>query len=157
MKKIDINKDQYVIVEIIPNHSDYRKGIIVQLQALLINNGNIIKRMDYRVNDELVGNKDLIDMISYDKEIFQYVNNPQNIVDKFIEFIGKSPLLIIDNQYTKDYLKDIKNRKESVFQYLNLEYNDDVFDKLIKKYKLEPSNHLVDLLYESLMFEQESK
>ena len=35
--------------------------------------------------------------------------------------------------------------------------SDDVFDKIITKYQLEPSNHLVDLLYEALMFENNNK
>ena len=72
---------------------------------------------------------------------------------EFIKFIGKDKLLIIDNYYTLDYLKDIKNKKDSVFKYLGLELSDDVFDKVIDKYKLEPSNHFVDLLYEAIIFE----
>ncbi len=63
------------------------------------------------------------------------------------------PLLIIDNEYTKDYLKDFTNLKESIFKYLNLELTDDVFTNLINKYNLEPSNNLVDLLYEGLIYE----
>ena len=46
---------------------------------------------------------------------------------------------------------------ENVFEYLDLEVNDDVFDNLIKKYQLESSNHLVDLLYESLIFENNKR
>ena len=57
----------------------------------------------------------------------------------------------------KDLIWKITNKKESVFKYLNLELTDDVFDKLMKKYQLEPSNHLVDLLYEALIFEKNSK
>ena len=57
------------------------------------------------------------------------------------------------NEYTKDYLKDFTNQKESIFKYLNLELTDDVFTNLINKYHLEPSNNLVDLLYEGLIYE----
>ena len=60
---------------------------------------------------------------------------------------------IIQN-YTIDYLKDIKNIKKSVFEYLGMNNSYDVFEKIIKKYKLEPSNHLVDLIYEALVFEK---
>ena len=74
---------------------------------------------------------------------------------KFQEFIGKDLLLIIDNYYTLDYLKEIKNKKESIFDYLGLKLSDNVFNEMISKYQLEPSNHLVDLLYEALMFEKE--
>ena len=143
---------EYIIVEIIPNHSNAKVGFIVQLQALKIKDNKIIDRLDLRVNENLVDNIDLLNMISYDKEMFTYVDN-DIILNKLVNFIGKDRLLIIDNSYTLDYLKNINNKKESVFKYLDLEFSNDVFDKLIDKYKLEPSNHLVDLLYEALMFE----
>ena len=144
---------EYVIVEIIPNHSNAKVGFIVQLQALKIKNDKIIDRLDLRVSDNLIENSDLLNMISYDKEMFTYVENKDFIIKEFINFINKDKLLIIDNYYTLDYLNDIKNTKESVFKYLDLEFSDDVFNKLMDKYKLEPSNHLVDLLYEALIFE----
>ena len=40
---------------------------------------------------------------------------------------------------------------------MDLEISDDVFDKLMKKYNLEPSNHLVDLLYESIINDSNKK
>ena len=58
-------------------------------------------------------------MISYDKEMFTYVDNKDLIIKEFINFINKDKLLIIDNYYTLDYLNDIKNTKESVFKYLD--------------------------------------
>ena len=147
---------EYVIVEIIPSHSNANIGFIVQLQALKINDDKIIDRLDLRVNDSLVNNPDLLNMISYDKNMFHYVNDKETILKDFIKFIKKDKLLIIDNYYTLDYLKNIKNKKESIFKYLDLELSNDVFDKLIDKYKLESSNHLVDLLYEALVFEKNS-
>ena len=147
---------EYIIVEIIPNHSNANIGFIVQLQALKINNDKIIERLDLRVNDSLIDNPDLLNMVSYNKEMFHYVNDKETILKEFIKFIEKDKLLIIDNYYTIDYLKNIKNKKESIFKYLGLELSNDVFNKLIDKYKLEPSNHLVDLLYEALIFEKNS-
>ena len=91
--------------------------------------------------------------MSYDKEMFCYVNDTNVILKEFKKWIGKLPLLIIDNSYTLDYLSEIKNKKESVFKYLDLSISNDVFDKLIKKYELEPSNHIVDLLYEAIIKE----
>lgn len=144
---------KYVIVEIIPNHSNSKIGFIVQLQALKIRNNKIIERLDLRVNENLINNKDLLNMISYDKEMFIYLDDKGSILNEFKKFIENDKLLIIDNFYTIDYLKGINNSKESVFKYLNLEYSNDVIDKVINKYQLEPSNHLVDLLFEALMFE----
>lgn len=145
-----MNKE-YIIVELIPNKS--KDGIIVQLDALKINKNKIVDRFHYRVIDKLVENKDLLSLISYDKEGYCYVENPNNILKDFKVFIEDLDLLIIDNEYTKHYLKSIKNKKESVFKYLNLNYSEDVMDKVIKKYKLLESNYIVDLLYEALMFE----
>ncbi len=147
---------EYIIVEIIPSHSNSKYGFIVQLQALKIKEDKIIDRLDLRVNEDLINNQDLINMISYDEEMFTYVNDKEDILKDFIKFIGKDKLLIIDNYYTLDYLSTIKNKKESVFKYLDLELSDDVFDKIMKKYKLEPSNHLVDLLYEAIIFEKKN-
>ena len=147
---------EYIIVEIIPSHSNSKYGFIVQLQALKIKEDKIIDRLDLRVNEDLINNQDLINMISYDEEMFTYVNDKEDILKDFIKFIGKDKLLIIDNYYTLDYLSKIKNKKESVFKYLDLELSDDVFDKIMKKYKLEPSNHLVDLLYEAIIFEKKN-
>ena len=144
---------EYIIVEIIPSHSDYKIGYIIQLQALKIKDNKIIERLDLRVNENLIENEDLLKMVCYDKDIFTYVNDKNIILNEFINFIDKDKLLIIDNEYTKDYLKTIENKKENVFDYLDLEMTSDVFDKLISKYKLEPSNHLVDLLYEAIVFE----
>jgi hypothetical protein len=153
MKKLP---KEYVIVEIIPTHSNPQIGFIAQIQALKINNNQIINRLDLRVNEDLINNYDLQQMISYDKEMFNYVEK-NDLIKMLIEFIGDIPLLIIDNDYTKDYLKNIKNKQESVFNYLDLKISNNVFNELVDKYKLEPSNHLVDLLYEALIFEKNDK
>lgn len=154
---MNLLKDKYIILEIIPTHSDKRKGTIAQIQALKLEGIQLIDRFDYRLDESLIENPDLKELISYDKESFTYVNNKDIILKEFIKWIGKLPLLIIDNSYTIEYLSDIKNKKESVFKYLDLEISDDVFDKLMKKYNLEPSNHLVDLLYESVINESNKK
>ena len=67
------------------------------------------------------------------------------------------PLLIIEDSYTLDYLKELNNKKELIYPYLNMEHSYDVFNKIIKKYHLEPSNHLVDLLYEAIIYESNNK
>lgn len=144
-----------IIVEIIPNHSNSKIGFIVQLQALKIDNLRLIDRFDYRVEEKLVENKDLRNLISYDKENFIYVNKKDIILDKFKEWIQDYKLLIIDNEYTKDYLQDFEY--ESIFKYLNMEYSNDIIDKIINKYNLEPSNNIVDLLYEALIYESNNK
>ena len=38
-----------------------------------------------------------------------------------------------------------------------MDFCDDIFNSLIKKYNLEYSDHLVDLMYESMIYESNNK
>ena len=147
---------EYIILEIIPSTSKRETGNILQIQALKLNDLKLLDRFDYRL-DIPINNPDLLNMISYDKENFTYVKDEKKLIEAFKNFIKDLPLLIIDNSYTLDYLKEFDNSKESIFKYLNLEYSLDIFDKIITKYNLEPSNNLVDLLYEALIYESNNK
>ena len=140
----------YIIVEIIPNK--IINGDIIQLQALKIKNQKIMDRMDYRLNYELINNPDLIDMISYDKDMFIYTKKKDLIINEFKKFVEDMDIFIIDNNYTRNYLKNIKNNLVSVFDYLDISNNNESFNELMKKYQLENSNHFVDLLYEAITF-----
>lgn len=150
---LNIEKDKYIILELIPSHSKSELGSIIQLQALKLEGLKLISRFDYRLDENKIDNKDLKEIVSYDKESFKYVSSSKKILNEFKKFSDGLPLLIIDNDYTKDYLKTLKNLKESILKYLNLDMSDDVFSKIISKYELEPTNHFVDLLYEALIKE----
>lgn len=150
---MDLQNDQYIIVEIIPTHSQAEKGFIAQISALKLKGIQLIERFDYRVDDKLIENPDLKELIKYDKKAFTYVDNIYFIIEKFKKWAKDLPLLIIEESYTLDYLKDLKNNKELVFKYLDLDYSLDIFERLIKKYNLEPSDHLVDLIYEAIIYE----
>ena len=154
---MNLEKDKYIIVEIIPTHSKVEKGIIAQISALKLEGLKLLDRFDYRLKDELIENKDLREMIQYDKKNFTYVDNPYFILEKFKSWAKKLPLLIIEDSYTLDYLKELTNKKELIYSYLNMEHSYDVFNQIMKKYNLEPSNHLVDLLYEAIIYESNNK
>ena len=81
----------------------------------------------------------------------------KKILKEFSKWSKKLPLLILDNSYTNDYLSGLKNKRESICNYLDTVYSDDLISELIKKYKLEPSNHIVDLLYESMIMHDNEK
>lgn len=147
--------EKYIILEIIPTAT--KDGDIVQLSALKIHDLKLIDRFDYRLNENKIPYRDLIKMISYDKDKFIYKNSTKKIMSAFKKWCGNYDLLIIDNSYTLNYLESLNNKKESVFKYLNMEYNDNVIEDVIKKYKLEPSNYIVDLLYEALIYESNNK
>ena len=154
---MDVYKDQYIILEIIPTHSSPEKGFVAQLSALKLKGMELQDRFDYRVEDHLIENEDLRYMIQYDKRSFNYVNNIYFILEKFKHWAKDLPFLIIENTYTLDYLKDFDNKKELIYPYINMEFSPDVFIKIMKKYNLQPSDHLVDLLYEALIFEKNEK
>jgi len=154
---MNLQKDKYIIVEIIPTRSNSNNGIIAQISALKLNGIKLEDRFDYRVEDKLIDNEDVLRMIQYDKNMFTYIDNKYFIIEKFKHWAKNYPLLVIEETYTLDYLKELKNKKELIFNYLDVEYGPDVFDKLMIKYKLQPSNHLVDLLYESIIYEGNNK
>lgn len=154
---MNLQKDEYIIVEIIPTHSKAEKGFIAQISALKLKGIKLIERFDYRVDEKLIENPDLKNLIRYDKKAFTYVDNIYFIIEKFKKWAKNLPLLIIEEDYTLDYLKDMKNKKELAFKYLDLDYSLDIFERLIKKYSLEPSEHLVDLIYEAIIYEGNNK
>lgn len=154
---MNLEKDKYIIVEVIPTHSNAEKGMIAQISALKLDGLKLKDRFDYRLKDELIENKDLKEVIQYDKASFTYVDNSNFIPEKFKSWAKDLPLLLIEDTYTLDYLKDIKNKKELIYPYLNMEHSYDVFNKIMKKYNLAPSNHLVDLLYEAIIYESNNK
>ena len=142
---------KYIILEIIPTAVNPKDGEVAQISALKIDGIKLEDRFDYRLEEDKINNYDIIRMISYDKDDFIYVNTTRKIMTRFKKWISDYDLLIIDNLYTRNYLKNIKNKKESIFDYLDLELSDDVIDKMMKKYNLQPSNHIVDLLYEAII------
>lgn len=148
---MNLKDERYIILEIIP--TKVKDGDVAQLSALKINGIKLEDRFDYRLDKSKINIPDILAMTDYDNDSFKYVKKTKTIMKHFKKFIGNLPLLIIDNVYTRNYLNDYDNEKESVFKYLGLEVSDDVFDKLMNKYGLEPSNYLVDLLYEALIKE----
>ena len=149
---MDFNKDKYIIVEVIPTWSNSKNGFIAQVSALKLEGLKLLDRFDYRVKDELIDNIDVLNIIQYDKNMFNYVDNIYFIPEKFKQFVEDLPLLVLDDTYTLDFLSYLDNKKELVYPYIGVEYHEKVFDDIKKKYNLEDSNHLVDLIYESLIF-----
>lgn len=148
---MDLSKNKYIVLELIPTSIKKENGVLVQLSALKLDGIKLLDRFDYRLSEEKVPLKDFIDMCNYDKESFIYLESTDDILDRFQEWIEDLPLLIIDNEYTKNYLQNIPNSKESVFKYLDIENDDNAIDMMISKYHLEPSNYIVDLIYEALI------
>lgn len=147
---------KYIIIEIVPTTSKKETGEIAQISALKLDGIKLIDRFDYRINEDKILNPSILEIISYDKDYFIYLNSTEELLNKFEIWSENLPILIIDNDYTKDYLKDLKNEKHSISKYLNKEYSDNFIEELIEEYHLEPSNYIVDLLYESLIQQKNS-
>lgn len=146
-------KEKYIILELIPTSSNPKNGDIIQLSALKIDDMHLIDRFDYRLNEEYIPLTEMVDMISYDKDKFVYKETTFDIMKDFEEWIEDYPLLILNNSYTLSYLENISNIKKDIGSFLNIPYSDDIIDIIINKYHLEPSDYIVDLLYEALIYE----
>ena len=144
---------KYVIVEIIPEAISPEKGNLVQISALKIEDLKLVDRFDYRICEEKIHNQDIKDLVSYDKESFTYLNSTNELLAEFEKWCSDFPILILDNLYTNKFLASIPNDKKSIASLFKMDYNDDLIEQIIKKYKLEPSNYIVDLLYEALIYE----
>lgn len=144
-------KDKYIILEIIPTTSNKDSGDIVELTALKMDGMKLIDRFNYRLNKDKVLIKEFLEMCNYDNDEFIYLDNSKDILNKLREFVGNLPLVLINDTYTLNYLEDFPNKKELIFPYLELEYNDSVIQNMINKYGLEESNYLVDLVYEAII------
>ena len=147
----NMNKE-YIILELIPTASNPSKGSIIQLSALKIKDLSLLDRFDYRLNSDKLPIKEMKSWIDYDIESFNYVDSDKDILDSFSKWSNGLPIIVIDNIYTPLYLKDLDNEIEFIYDYLDLEYSTDMIDKIITKYHLEPSNYIVDLLYEALIY-----
>lgn len=150
---MNIRKDKFIIVEIIPTNTVENDGIIIQISALKINNLKLQERFDCRLKDEALPFIELKDFINYDNEQFTYVNNSNDLLDLFKTFSQNLPILVLDNLYSPNHLKSLNNTIDFILNYLNMTYNKNIIDQIIDKYHLTPSNHIVDLLYEALLME----
>ena len=150
---LDLKKDRYIILELIPTALKKENGEIIQLSALKLDGLQLISRFDYRLEEDKVPIQELLPLISYDPDSFHYVSSTQELLTSFSEWSDGLPLLIMNNGYTENYLIDLPNEKEAIFPYLNMEFSDDVIRLMIEKYHLIESNYVVDLLYEALIHE----
>lgn len=154
---IDLQKEKYIIVEVIPTHSDCEQGFIAQISALKLDGIKLEDRFDYRVDDKFIENDYLRELIQYDKKQFTYVNNIYFIIEKFKQWAKDYPLLLLEEEYTKKYLSEMDNHKELVYPYFDLEFDNEIFNKIIDKYQLQHTEHLVDLVYEAIIYEGNNK
>lgn len=147
--------NEVIILELVPTSSNPATGEVVQLSAIKVSGYNIVGRFDFRINKSKITNPDLAALFSYDELDFTIANSSHQLMQAFKLWAQTCPLLIIDNAYTSAYLSHYKitNPASSVFTFLNTTYHDGIIEELIQKYNLAPSNYIVDLLFEALLYE----
>lgn len=138
----------YVIVEIIPTTRNPITGDIAQLSA--IKKGKKTKKLNLRLNKDKINIPDILRMTNYDNDKFEYLETTNEIMNKFIKFIEDYDLIIIPNDYTKEYLSNIKNNKISISDKLGIDYSKLLIDDIINKYNLEYSNDIVEILNDAI-------
>ncbi|MDD3241347.1 MAG: hypothetical protein PHQ64_01010 [Bacilli bacterium] len=143
---------KYVVLELIPTHTDPKLGEVIQLSALKIDNLKLVDRFDYRLNEEKILINELIKLISYDKDSFTYLDSTNDILEEFQNFVDDYKIVYIDNTYTYNYISYLKGDKVSINSLLNISKKDDVVEEIMKRYNIEPSNYIVDILYEGLIY-----
>ena len=92
---MDFNKDKYIIVEIIPDHSNSEIGKICQLQALKLEGLNLIDRFDYRLNRDKIDNIAILKATNYDNDMFKYTFDSDTILNDFKSWCDDYKLLLI--------------------------------------------------------------
>lgn len=148
---MDLLKEEYIILELIPTAISPKKGDIIQLSALKLKGLQLQSRFDERLEERLIALDDFKELISYDKEEFKYKSSTKEILDDFREWSNNLTLLILDNAYTNNFLETLPNQKESILKYIGKEYNDHIIEDLIEENNIEPTNYIVDILYETLI------
>ena len=148
---MDLLKEEYIILELIPTAISPNKGDIIQLSALKLKGLQLQSRFDERLEERLIALDDFKELISYDKEEFKYKSSTKEILEDIQEWSKDLPLLILDNVYTNNFLESLPNKKESLLKYIGKEYNDHIIEDLIEENNIEPTNYIVDILYETLI------
>lgn len=143
---------KYIILELIPTNISPEEGDVIQLSALKVHDFNLVDRFDVRLNYDFIKIPDLIELISYDCDLFKYVDSTVEILDLFKKWSDGYKLVMIDNIYTKDYLKSFLNDTVFIHELLDLNSSDNIILDIIAKYNLEETNYIVDLMYEALIY-----
>lgn len=135
-----------IIIELIPDK--IKNGDIIQISALKVRNNIIEERLDIRYLKSNLS-YDIQNMISYDNDKHKYLNSSLEMLNELKKFTNDYPLYIMSDNYTKNYLKDFKTL--AIEDILNEKYDINLIDNLKKKYNIQDTNYIVDILYEALI------
>lgn len=141
--------DKYVIVEIIPTTRFKNTGDIAQLCAIKCDD-DIISNLNLRLELEKIQVPDILNMVNYDIDKFEYLNTSNKIINKFKKFIKDYKLIIIPNEYTLDYLSDLDNEKISICEILKIKFSDNLINDIVSSYNLNQNDEIVEIMYKAI-------
>lgn len=141
--------DKYIIVELIPTTRFKNTGDIAQLCALKCTN-NRISKLNLRLELEKVQVPDILNMINYDIDNFEYLSTTNKILSKFKTWAKDYKLLIIPNDYTIDYLSDLENEKVSICDIFKTNFSELIIDDICNMYGIDRNQEIVDIIYNAI-------
>ncbi|MBE6149270.1 MAG: hypothetical protein E7170_00930 [Firmicutes bacterium] len=141
--------DKYIIVELIPTTRFKNTGDIAQLCALKCTN-NRISKLNLRLELEKVQVPDILNMINYDIDNFEYLSSTDKILSKFKTWAKDYKLLIIPNDYTIDYLSDLENEKVSICDIFKTNFSELIIDDICNMYGIDRNQEIVDIIYNAI-------
>jgi hypothetical protein len=139
---------KYVIVEIIPTTRKKDTGDIAQLCAIKID--DIISNLNLRLEKDKIQIPDILNMINYDNNKFKYLPSTNKILNEFMLWSKNYKLIIIPNEYTLDYLRDLDNEKISICELLNIEFSNNLINDIVDKYNLNINDEVVNIIYNAI-------
>ena len=112
---MDLQKDKYIIVEVIPTHSDNEKGFIAQISALKLDGIKLEDRFDYRVDDKFIENEgnEIITNIK------KHIAKQENIADKW-NSVGK----LEDAKTLVEYISILRDEFALRSKIVNIDLSD---------------------------------
>jgi len=140
---------KYIIVEIIPTTRFKNTGDIAQLCAIKVDD-DIITNLKLRLNLNKIQIPDILNMINYDKDKFEYLSTTNKILNKFKKWSNNLDLIVIPNSYTLDYLGDLENKKVSICEVLDMKFSDNLFNDISLKYNLDLNDEIVEIMYKAI-------
>lgn len=141
--------NKYIIIEIIPTTRSKNTGDLAQLCALKCTN-NRISKLNLRLDLEKIQIPDILNMVNYDIDNFEYLSTTNKILSKFKTWSKDYKLIIIPNDYTLDYLSDIENEKISVCEILKIKFSELIIDDICNKFSINRNQEIVDIIYEAI-------
>ena len=104
MKDMELENKKYIIVEIIPTHSQSDKGFIAQISALKLDGLQLEDRFDYRVKDNLI-EKDELQLSLFSHQDNEKQEKLDKVVDELKQKYGYNSITRAGKLHSENKIK----------------------------------------------------